>query len=227
MAGGLGRRLRPLTEIIPKPLLPIGESSILEIIIKHLKNNGFNEIFIATNYKSHIFESYLGDGSKFGVKIYFSKEDKDLGTAAPIKLLKSNLNEPFLVINGDVITNLNFKKLIQDHKNNNAELTVVTKKIETPLRYGLVESDGNRLIDIKEKPSIYSEVLAGIYILNPELIDLIPDDYYNMPTLIKKIVNLNKKVLTHLIRNEYWLDIGIIEDYQKVNEDLKNGKIRF
>ena len=110
LAGGLGTRLKPFTEAIPKPLLPIGEKAVLEIQIEHLKKNGFDEIYLATNYKSNYIENFFGDGSRYGVKLIISKEDKQLGTAGPIKLLESELTEPFLVMNGDILTNLDLKE---------------------------------------------------------------------------------------------------------------------
>lgn len=129
MAGGLGTRLRPFTQIIPKPLLPVGEKSVLEITISKLKSQGFDEIILAVSYKSDLFESYFGNGAKFGVKTFYSKEKKKLSTAGPLLLIKKKLSEPFLVINGDILTNMDFGKLLKFHTKNKADLTLVTKLI--------------------------------------------------------------------------------------------------
>ena len=153
LAGGLGTRLRPLTQVIPKPLLPIGEQSVLEITVQGLKASGFRDIVMATSYKSHLFESYFGDGSRWNVKISYSREKKRLGTAGPLKLVQAGIKKPFLVINGDILTNLNFRKLAKYHADNGAKLTVVTKVVTTPLHYGVVKSRGRQVIKLEEKPT--------------------------------------------------------------------------
>lgn len=222
LAGGLGTRLRPLTYVIPKPLLPVGERSVLEISINKLKEFDFDEIFIATNYKSHLFESYFGDGSNFGVKITYSKEKGSLGTAGPLRLLKDKLKEPFLVIYGDILTSLNFKKLMDFHIKNKADLTLVTKETYLPMRYGIVESEGNIVKDIEEKPDIKAQINAGIYFLNPNVVEEIPDSKFNMTDLAKKLIKHGKKVMKYQL-DDYWLDIGQMQDYEKAQEDFENG----
>jgi NDP-mannose synthase len=141
LAGGLGLRLRPLTQVIPKPLLPIGEKSVLEIQLAHLKNHGFDNIVIATNYKADLIESYFGDGSKWGVNLRFSKETHSLGTAGPLSLLRGELREPFLVINGDILTNLDYGALLDHHRRERVSMTVATKRLSYPIRYGNVRSE--------------------------------------------------------------------------------------
>jgi NDP-sugar pyrophosphorylase family protein len=136
LAGGLGTRLRPFTEIIPKPLLPIGEKSVLEIQIEHLKRFGFNEIFLATNYKSEYIENFFGDGSRYGVTLKVSKEDKPLGTVGPLTLLKDKLTEPFLVMNGDVLTQLDFAKFYEFGNLHNSSPTIGIKEFFTQFRFG-------------------------------------------------------------------------------------------
>ena len=221
LAGGLGTRLRPLTQVIPKPLLPIGEQSILEITITRLRASGFREIIMATNYKSHLFENYFGDGSGWGVKISYSLETRKLGTAGPLKLVEKELKTPFLVINGDILTNFDFRKLKAFHVKNGAGLTVVTKVMETPLHYGVVKCRGSRVIKLEEKPVIYSEINAGIYFGSPEILGHIPKNrFYNMTDLIKTLIIKGKKVLKYELQ-DYWLDIGQIQDYRKAQEDIK------
>lgn len=221
LAGGLGSRLKPLTQIIPKPLLPIGESSILEITIQRLKSSGFKEIILAVNYKSHLFESYFNDGSRLGVKISYSKENKPLGTAGPVKLAEKQLTAPFLVMNGDILTNLDFAGLREFHIKNKADFTLATKLLKTPLHYGVVISKGETITKLEEKPMIESEINAGIYFVSPEVLKLIPEDsFYNMTDLIKRLIKEKKRVLRYVIK-DYWLDIGQMEDYHKAQSDIK------
>lgn len=221
MAGGLGKRLEPFTTVIPKPLLPIGEKSILELMIQRLKQCGCDEVFIATNYKSDLFEKYFKYLIDPGIKITISKETEPLGTAGPLKLLKSSLKEPFLVMNGDILTTLDFNKLKNVHIMNNAKLTIATKEMEMPLYYGVIESsDGIRVDNVKEKPSVKSEINAGIYFVNPEVINEIPDGLYHMTDLIKALLSKKMVVVKYKI-DEYWLDIGQLSTYQKAQEDVK------
>lgn len=216
LAGGLGTRLKPFTEIIPKPLLPVGEKSLMEIQINLLKEHGFNEIFVATNYMSDYVEAFLGDGSKFGVSIYFSKEEIPLGTCGPISLLKDQLNEPFIMMNGDILTKLNFKNFYDYGVKQNANLTITTKSIIAPFRFGNVKTDDNGyVVDIEEKPEFVFDVLAGIYFLKPDIFHVIPpNQYYGMDTLMKDMLKL-KMPISRFHIHEYWLDIGQVDDYSE------------
>ena len=156
LAGGLGSRLKPFTEVIPKPLLPIGEKAVLEIQIEHLKKHGFKEIYLATNYKSSYIENFFGDGSKFGVKLIISKEEKRLGTVGPLTLLKEKLKEPFLMMNGDILTLLDFSKMYEKAISFNTSLTVGIKEIVTPFQFGNIFCEGDYVTGIDEKPDGYS-----------------------------------------------------------------------
>lgn len=224
MAGGLGMRLRPLTQIIPKPLLPLGEKTILEVTINRFKSQGFTDFIIATNYKSDLFEAYMGDGSKLGVSIKFSRETEPLGTAGPLKLIKEHIDGPFIVINGDVLTDLDFNKLKAFHISSKAKLTAVTKILETPLQYGVVKSDGTSISEIEEKPNLKFDILAGIYVLSQETLDQIPDGIYNMPQLIRDLIAKGEIVKKYTLEN-YWLDIGQMDSYEKAQNDVKEGII--
>jgi len=144
LAGGLGTRLKPFTEIIPKPLLPLGEKSLLEVQIETLKKNGFDEIYLAVNYKAKYIQSYLGDGSDYGVKLHYSLEEKPLGTCGPVKLLQNELDEPFLLMNGDILTKTDLEGAMEFSKKFiNSPLTIITKVITTPFRFGNIESEGD------------------------------------------------------------------------------------
>lgn len=219
LAGGLGTRLKPFTDVIPKPLLPLGESTLMEIQIQALHRAGFDEIFVATNYKSELIKAYLGTGSKYGVKIAFSEETKPLGTCGPIGLLREELTEPFLVINGDVLTQLDFRKIYQFALERPSSLCVGTKIIGTPFRFGNVKVDAEQnIVDVDEKPEFYLEIVAGVYCMKPSVYKYIPvDEYYGMDTLIKGMLAAGDKVSRYLIQ-EYWIDIGQIEDYSKARQ---------
>ncbi len=222
LAGGLGSRLKPFTEIIPKPLLPVGEKSVLEIQLNRLKKYGFDEIYFATNYKSEYIENFFGDGSRWGVRLHVSKEDKPLGTCGPLSLLKSNLNEPFLVMNGDVLTTANLSKIYDYAINIDSIFVVVSKEIITPFEFGNIVSEGDYIVKVEEKPDLKTEIIAGIYILKPEVLELVPNNqYFGMDDLIKIMLKKQQPIAKYLI-NEYWLDIGRIEDYQQAEEAYNN-----
>ncbi len=218
LSGGLGTRLKPFTEVIPKPLLPIGEKAVLEIQIEHLKKYGFEEIFLATNYKSSYIENFFGDGSKYGVKLIISKEEKPLGTAGPVKLLEKHLTEPFLVMNGDVLTLLNYRNMYEFACNKDSILTIGTKEITTPFQFGNIFFEGDLVTGIEEKPDFITTILAGVYVFKPEILSLIPDNQqYDMDKLILKMLALKYKITRFPIK-EYWLDIGRIDDYEKAQQ---------
>ena len=222
LSGGLGTRLRPFTEVIPKPLLPIGEKAVLEIQIEHLKANGFEHIFLATNYKSDYIENFFGNGDKYGVKLTISKEDKPLGTAGPVKLLQNQLNdEPFLVMNGDILTLLHYHNLYDFACSKDTLLTITTKDIYTPFQFGNIHTEGDFVSGIEEKPNIKTTILAGIYIFKPEILDLIPDNtMYNMDKLIMDMLTKDLPI-SHYPIKEYWLDIGQVDDYEKAQNIYK------
>lgn len=219
LAGGLGSRLKPFTEIIPKPLLPIGEKSVLEIQIERLKKFGFDEIFLATNYKSDYIENFFGDGSRYGVKLAISKEDKPLGTAGPLLLLKEKLKEPFLVMNGDILSLIDFSKLYDFALTQDSLLTISIKKEITPYAFGNILFEGDRVMGIQEKPDIIMYILAGIYIMKPEIFQYFPEEpeYLGMDKLILNMLN-NHDLISKYELKEYWLDIGRINDYEKAQE---------
>jgi len=221
LAGGLGTRLRPFTQIIPKPLLPIGEKSVLEVQIEHLKKHGFDEIILATNYKSQYIEKFFGDGSDYGVKLSISKEEKPLGTVGPLTLVKDRLTEPFLVMNGDILTLMDFTKLRNFAINNPSDLVVSIKKFVTPFRFGNILYDGDFVTSVEEKQDIVKQIVAGIYLMKPGIFKWIPDDeYFGMDTLINTMLE-NKTPVAKYNMHEYWLDIGMEEDYKKAQESYK------
>jgi NDP-mannose synthase len=216
LAGGLGTRLRPFTEVIPKPLLPLGEKSLMEIQIASLRSCGFDEIYIATNYKAEFVEAFFGDGSRFGVRLQFSRETKPLGTCGPITLLKSELTQPFILMNGDILTKLDFRAFWDWAVARDSLLTVATKLITTPFRFGNVKVDEeDRIIEIQEKPDFILEVLAGVYCMKPGIFEVIPDNrYFGIDTLLDDMISTRKPVSRYLI-HDYWIDIGQVDDYSE------------
>lgn len=221
LAGGLGSRLKPFTEIIPKPLLPIGEKSVLEIQMTRLKKHGFSEIYLATNYKSEYIKNFFSDTSSIGVTLKISKEDKPLGTCGPLSLLRNELKEPFLVMNGDILTTLDFSRLYDFAMHIESDFIVATKEIVQPFDFGNVTVQGGFISDVKEKPNLRIEIIAGIYIMKPPILDMIPDDkYFGMDDLLKAMLAQGKPVARYFIE-EYWLDIGRIDDYEKTEAAYK------
>jgi len=221
LAGGLGVRLRPFTEVIPKPLLPIGDKAILQIQIEKLRDHGFDKIYICTNYKSDHIEDFIGDGSRYGVSIVISKESKRLGTAGPLSLLIKYLKEPFLVMNGDILTSLNFKKLYDFALNKDSDMCLAIKKDVTPYEFGNILFEGDNVLEMQEKPDIIKYILAGVYVINPSILNMIPNNqFYGMDLLINQLIDDKMKVLKYEI-SEYWLDIGRYSDYEKAEHDYK------
>jgi NDP-mannose synthase len=215
LAGGLGSRLQPFTQAIPKPLLPVGEKSVLEIQIERLKKYGFDEIFLATNYKSAYIENFFGDGSRYGVKLTISKEDKPLGTAGPLTLLKKQLTQPFVVMNGDILSLIDFSKFYAFALRMNTLLTIAIKKLVTPYAFGNIFFEGDCVTRIEEKPNIITYALAGIYVMKPEILKYIPTNQnLGMDLLILNMLQ-QKLPIAKYEMTEYWLDIGQLSDFEK------------
>jgi len=215
LAGGYGTRLKPYTQIIPKPLLPVGDRAVLEIQIEHFRKFGIEEILLATYHKSDYLEQYLGDGSRYGIKLTVSKEKFPLGTCGPLSLLKNQLVEPFIVINGDILTTMDFAKFSQFSLKNSAALTVASKKISTPFSFGELKFDGDTVTGINEKPLIEHHVVTGIYFMQPSVFRFIPSNvYFGMDDLMKNMLASRARI-ARFEMEEYWLDIGRAEDYKK------------
>jgi NDP-sugar pyrophosphorylase family protein len=218
LAGGLGSRLKPFTDVIPKPLLPIGEKSVLEIQIERFKQHGFTDITLATNYRAEYISNFLGDGSRYGVKLKISKEVKPLGTVGPVKLLEEELTEPFLVMNGDILTQLDFAKFYDFALSKGTMLTVAIKKMILPYAFGNIFFDKDYVTEIQEKPEFVTYALAGMYVMTPEILKFIPkDEYFGMDALMKDMLSAAIPISKYEV-NEYWLDIGRMDDYQKAQD---------
>ena len=219
MVGGLGTRLRPLTQDTPKPMLKVGNKPILQTIVEKFAEYGFVNITMCVNFNASIIRDYFGDGKEFGVNIDYVLEQKRMGTAGALSLLKERPSEPFLVMNGDLLTNVNFEHILNYHALNKATATMCVREYDYEVPYGVVKMNDNKIIEIAEKPVQKFFVSAGIYMLSPEILDLIPqDEFYDMPTLFEKAIAQDKNVISFPI-HEYWIDIGRLEEYQKANEE--------
>lgn len=219
MVGGLGTRLRPLTENIPKPMLKVGKKPILETIILNFKKYGFTNIILCVSYKAEIIEKYFGNGSKFGVVIEYVHEDKRMGTAGALSLIRDKLNESFFVMNGDLLTNINFEHMMDYHISNKSIATMGVREYDFQVPYGVVNIDGMNIKSIEEKPVHNFYVSGGVYVLDSKVLELIPENkFFDMPTLFEKVIDKNMKSISFPIR-EYWLDIGRMEEFDKANNE--------
>ncbi len=222
MVGGLGTRLRPLTENTPKPMLKVGHRPILETIILNFKKYGFVNIVLCVSYKSEIIEEYFKDGANFGVCIEYVHENKRMGTVGAISLARDKIKEAFFVMNGDLLTNINFEYMMQYHLSNNSKATMGVREYDFQVPYGVVSVDGKNILSIEEKPWHKFFVSGGVYVLDPQVLDLVPDDeFYDMPALFEKIIQNKLKSITFPI-HEYWLDIGRIEEFERANDEYSN-----
>ena len=222
MVGGLGARLRPLTDSTPKPMLKVGSQPILQTIVGKFADCGYVNIVMCVNYKSHIIQDYFGDGSEFGVNIEYILEEQRMGTAGALSLLKEKPTEPFFVMNGDLLTSLDFEKMLDFHETYDAKATMCVREYDIEVPYGVVNVADENITSIEEKPIHRFFVNAGIYILNPDCINLIPrDEFYDMPSLFEKMITNNNKTISFPLQ-EYWLDIGRIADYERANLEYSN-----
>jgi dTDP-glucose pyrophosphorylase/CBS domain-containing protein len=224
MAGGFGTRLYPLTENTPKPLLPVGDRSILERIVEGLCNHGISKIWLTTHYHAEQIRAHFGDGRQWGIQICYVHEEKPLGTAGALSLLPERFATPFLLMNGDLLTRLNYRSLYQFHADVRAVMTVCVKEHDIRMPYGVVEVDNGLVRSLSEKPVSRFLINAGIYILSPELLDYVPRNQpFNITELIEQLLTEGKRVASFPIQ-EYWLDIGQMPDYERAHQDVRNGK---
>jgi NDP-sugar pyrophosphorylase family protein len=220
MAGGEGRRLRPLTSDVPKPMLPVGSKPILETIMDRFIAAGFHKFLLSVNYKAGLVETHFGDGSSRGVEIDYLREDRALGTAGPLGLLPERPNAPFFVMNGDILTNVDFGHILDFHRDHHASATMCVYEYRLQVPYGVVSIDGHNLVAIDEKPTIRQFVNAGIYVLEPQVLDCIDRDAeMTMPQLFQTLMAQGHTSNVCPIR-EYWLDVGQVEDLQRANREF-------
>lgn len=221
LAGGKGVRLAPLTDVIPKPLVPIGGMPVLEIVIRQLEAYGFHRITLAVGYLANLIKAYFQDGSRWGVKIDYSYEAQPLGTAGPLSLIEG-LNETFLVMNADVLTDMDYQGLIGYHRHHGGVATIGAFERQVKIDLGVIVSDGHhRITDYIEKPTQQYLVSMGIYIFEPKVLEFLsPNEYMDFPDLVKRLLAAELPVCFQLFSG-YWLDVGRHEDYNQAAEEFE------
>lgn len=220
MAGGFGKRLRPLTDTCPKPMLKLGGKPILELILERFIAAGFHKFYISLHYLAPVIKDYFGDGSKWGVIIRYIEEDKPLGTAGALSLLPATTEHPLIIMNGDLLTHINFSDLIHQHGEQDDELTVCVREYDYQVPFGVVETENDKVVSIIEKPVQSFFVNAGIYVLSSAVINsLDKGQYCDMPDLIRQCIDQGGQVGVFPI-HEYWLDIGRLDDFERAQTEF-------
>lgn len=226
LAGGKGTRLRPYTVVLPKPLMPIGEFPILEVIIKQLASSGFDHITLAVNHQAEIIKAFFMDGSRWNISIDYSLENQPLGTMGPLKLI-SDLPDHFLVMNGDILTDLDFSALYDTHVQSNQTFTISSHLREQVVDYGVLETDGNKLTGLKEKPRMHYEVSMGVYMMSRQALAHVPENRaYGFDHLMHDLIIAGKDILVQRF-DGYWLDIGRPDDYAQAIDEFESMRSRF
>lgn len=221
MAGGLGSRLRPLTDDIPKPLIRIGNKPILETVLTGFIKAGFGKFYISVNYKGEMIREYFGDGSAWGVEVNYLEEHDRLGTAGALSLMPERPTQPFFVMNGDLLTTVNFEQMLKYHREHQAFSTVCVREHSITVPFGVVEFDDHRLIGIREKPTQKFFVNAEVYLLDPGVLDhLDANEPVDMPSLIERTIASGKPSVVFPLR-EYWIDVGQLGDLQRASDEFK------
>lgn len=220
LAGGKGTRLKPYTTTLPKPLVPVGERPILGIVLDQLHSAGVNKITITVNHLAELIMAFFGDGSKFGLEIEYSLEDKPLGTVAPVKLIK-DLPEHFFVMNGDLLTDIDYNVLYDAHVKSGAKLTVATYRRDAVIDFGVMDIDETgRVVGFREKPTYHYNVSTGVYVYSRSVLDRVPENQpYGFDNLVLDMLRDGEPINTHR-HTGYWLDIGRPDDYERANQDI-------
>ncbi len=221
MLGGEGRRLRPLTNDIPKPMIPVGDRPLLETILRNFTRDGFTNFFFSVNYKAEIIQDYFGDGSRFGANITYMKEDRRMGTAGALGLLPGRPPGPVIVMNGDILTSNSFSQLIDYHDQTGSLATMCVSEYNHKIPYGIVQANGSKLGSLQEKPLQSYFINAGIYVLEPEALGYVPDgELFDMPGLFEALSEKGFEAAVFPIR-DYWVDIGQMEDLKKARAEYE------
>jgi dTDP-glucose pyrophosphorylase len=220
MAGGEGQRLRPLTEDVPKPMLQVGDGPLLETVLGQVKRAGFGKVLMAVRYRADMIEDHFGDGSEFGVQIEYVHEEEALGSAGALQLVREQLDEPFIVMNADLLTNVNLSALLRYHREESDAVTIGVRQYVLEVPYGVVDIEEGAVTGLREKPSVPFFVNAGLYAVSPEAVAFLPAEVqsFNMTDLVGAALASGKRVGSFPIR-EYWLDIGQLADYERAEAD--------
>jgi NDP-sugar pyrophosphorylase family protein len=227
LAGGKGARLAPYTKILPKPLMPIGDMPILEVLLRQMKHAGIDEVVLTVGHLAGLLRAFFQDGSSLGIHISYSLEKTPLGTAGPLSLV-TDLDRTFLVSNGDVLTTLDLKDLLRFHSEQKAIATIAVHRRKVEIDYGVVQSDENfRIVGYIEKPSIDYMVSMGIYVFEPKVLTFIPkNQYMDLPDLVKKMISAGEKVTCYPYAG-YWQDLGRQDDYERATRDFESMRTDF
>jgi NDP-mannose synthase len=218
LAGGRGTRLRPFTTIFPKPLVPIGDMPILEIVLRQLRRHGVNDVTILTGHLAYLLEGYFGDGAKLGLSIDYVRETAPLGTAGPLRQLVGRVHDDFFVMNGDLLADLDYSALMKRHIEAGCEVTVGTFEYREKIELGVLQiSDQEHVVDYEEKPTLHYDVSMGVYAMSPRILTRIPDRYCDMPALILDLLSAGQPVASWR-HDGHWLDIGRSDEYDRANE---------
>lgn len=221
MAGGLGKRLRPLTDSVPKPMLQVGNRPLIEVMIQNLIDQGFSRFTLAVNYLSEMIEQHFGDGSQLGVEIEYIHEKERMGTAGALSLMHQWPDSPFVVMNGDLLTSLRFEQMLRFHVEEKSLATMGTREFSMQVPYGVIQTENDRLVGIEEKPNQSFHVNAGIYILSPSIVDLIETGVpLDMPDLFLRALRRGEVTTVYPIR-DYWIDIGRSEDLDRARTEFQ------
>jgi dTDP-glucose pyrophosphorylase len=221
MAGGLGSRLKPLTDDIPKPLIRVGDKPILETVLGGFVKAGFGKFFISVNYKGEMIRDYFGDGAAWGVEINYLQENARLGTAGALSLLPERPEQPFFVMNGDLLTTVNFEQMLKYHREHHAFSTIGVREHSVTIPFGVIDFDDHRLLGIREKPTQKFFVNAGVYLLDPGVLDhLSANETVDMPTLIERTIAAGERSVVFPLR-EYWIDVGRLDDLQRASDEFQ------
>ena len=223
MAGGLGSRLGELTKDTPKPMLMIGEKPMLEHIIEMFSSHGFTKFILSVNYKSEVIRDYFKDGTEFGVEIKYLEEAKRLGTGGALSLIDSEFHEPFFVTNGDIISSVDYEKLLDYHNKSSSSATMCVRRSSYQVPYGVIDIDNkNNIVDLKEKPKYNFLINSGVYVLSPEVLKFVPkDEYFDLPTLFALLKSEGYVNKSYEI-SDYWIDMGRPDDYESILNKFKN-----
>jgi len=227
LAGGKGRRLMPYTTVLPKPLMPIGEHPIIEVILRQLKRSGFRKVTICTGYLHELIHAFLDSNHTLGLDITYTHEDTPLGTIGPLHLVK-NLEDTFLVMNGDILTDINYQDLIDSHRKRGAVATIATYQRDVPIDFGVLEkNEDHKIIAFREKPTYHFDVSMGIYVFSKRVLNYVPANIpFGFDQLMYTLIAKNESVCSYP-HTGYWLDIGRPDDYERSIVDFEKNKHLF
>ena len=225
MAGGFGSRLRPLTDSCPKPMLPLGDKPLLEHIVRRFMSQGFWNFYVSTHYMPDVITNHFGDGSDLGVSIKYVTEKEPLGTGGAIGLLPTDINTlPLIMMNGDILTDVDFTEILSSHTEAGADATMCLREHQTSVAYGVVSVEGNVVVDMLEKPTYSHLINTGIYVLSNELVKAVrPRTHLDLPSLLEQRISIGKKISAFKFHGQ-WIDIGNVADYQRAMREILSGE---